>query len=321
MTAASLDRPEVAEYLAAVRAALADVPAAERDDLVAEVEASLIEAADETAEPIVARLGSPEQFAAELRNAAGLDRPAAPAARESKLALRLRTLSARIAAHPAVGAARRLGGELAPIWWVARAYLAVGLVAYVLDTAWSTRYPVLPAIGSSEIGLALIALAVAFSVWFGLQARRHGAPFPRLATVLNLVLVVAAVPVAVEVTSAAAQQGPVAIADTPLPTPVVPGLVSNGVPVDNVYPYSRDGKLLHDVLLYDGAGRPLEIPGNRALDVDRRFVVTNGNRPLFNAFPIRYYEPGTRRVARPNAAPYIELPLLLTPPLPGTEGD
>jgi hypothetical protein len=319
MTAASLDRPEVAEYMAAVRAALADVPAAERDDLIAEVEASLVEAAEETAGPIEARLGPPEQFAAELRHAAGLDRMAAPAARESKLALRLRTLSARIAAHPAVGAARRLGGELAPIWWVARAYLAVGLIAYVLDTAWSTRYPVVPSIGSSEIGLVLITLAVAFSVWAGLQARRHGAPFPRLATVLNLVLLVAAVPVAVEVANAAVQDAPVATAYAP--TPVVPGLVSNGVPVDNVYPYSRDGKLLHDVLLYDGAGRPLEIPGNRGLDIDRRFVVTNGNRPLFNAFPIRYYEPGTRQVARPNAAPYVELPLVLTPPLPGTAGD
>jgi hypothetical protein len=45
-------------------------------------------------------------------------------------------------------------------------------------------------------------------------------------------------------------------------------------------------------------------------------VVTNGNKPLFNVFPIRYYEPGTRRVERPNAVPYVELPLVLTPPLP-----
>ncbi len=45
MTAATAPPPEVAAYLAAVREALADLPAAERDDLVAEVEASLVEAA------------------------------------------------------------------------------------------------------------------------------------------------------------------------------------------------------------------------------------------------------------------------------------
>jgi hypothetical protein len=33
-------------------------------------------------------------------------------------------------------------------------------------------------------------------------------------------------------------------------------------------------------------------------------------------FPIRYYQPGTKRVERPNAAPYIEHPLVVTPPLP-----
>ncbi len=73
-------------------------------------------------------------------------------------------------------------------------------------------------------------------------------------------------------------------------------------------------------MLYDGAGRPIEILSTRVDDPNRRFVVTNGNKPLFNVFPIRYYEPGTRRVARPNAKPYVELPLVLTPPLPTTRG-
>jgi len=68
-------------------------------------------------------------------------------------------------------------------------------------------------------------------------------------------------------------------------------------------------------------GRPLEIPGDRLADSTRRFVVTNGNKPLFNVFPIRYYEPGTHRVARPNAAPYVELPLVRTPPSREEPGD
>ena len=49
--------PEVVAYLAAVRAALADLPAEERDDLLTDVRASLVEAAAESGGNIAARLG------------------------------------------------------------------------------------------------------------------------------------------------------------------------------------------------------------------------------------------------------------------------
>lgn len=306
MTAATAD---VAAYLAAVRSSLRDLPEAERDDLVAEVEASLVESAGEGCS-ISARLGPPEEFAAELRSAAGLHEPAAPARGPSQLAL----LVARLVADPHVARLRSLAVELAPIWWVARAYLAVGAIAYVLDTGWSTRYPMVPRFGSAELGLALIALAMVASVWIGLWMRRES-PFPRLTAAVNAALVLAIVPVALDVTDTRAHDMLVTMAYAPVPQ-VRPDLASGGVKIDNIYPYSRDGKLLHDVLLYDGAGRPIEIPANRGDDPNRRFVVSNGNRPLFNVFPIRYYEPGTRRVERPNAAPYIEHPLVITPPLP-----
>ena len=110
--------PEVAMYLAAVRAALADLPPEERDDLLTDVRASLVEAAAESGGNIAARLGPPEEFAAELRAAAGLHAPA-PVRRDRG---RLIELARRIAADPQV---RRL----VPIWWVARAYVAVGAVA------------------------------------------------------------------------------------------------------------------------------------------------------------------------------------------------
>jgi hypothetical protein len=51
MTAATAVPPEVGRFLAAVRAALADLPEAERDDLLPEVEASLTEAAADTGGP------------------------------------------------------------------------------------------------------------------------------------------------------------------------------------------------------------------------------------------------------------------------------
>ena len=65
MNGTTLERPDVAAYLDAVRSRLADLPAEERDDLVADVEASLLE----SGEPPTL---SPEEFATELREAAGL---------------------------------------------------------------------------------------------------------------------------------------------------------------------------------------------------------------------------------------------------------
>jgi hypothetical protein len=308
MTAATAD---VAAYLAAVRSSLRDLPEAERDDLVAEVEASLVESAVEGGS-ITARLGPPEEFAAELRAAAGLHETTRPERAPSRVALFVE----RLGADPRVARLRSLGVELAPIWWVARGYLAVGAIAYVLDTGWSSRHPIVPRIGSAETGLALVALAIVASVWIGLRMRRHGSPFPRFVAALNAALVVATLPVALEVTDTSTHDMLVAMAYAPTPMQQQVGLTYDGRRVDNIYPYSRDGKLLHDVLLYDGSGTPIEIRSKRVEDPNRRFVVTNGNKPLLNVFPIRYYEFGTKRVERPNAAPYIELPFVVTPPLP-----
>jgi hypothetical protein len=307
MTAATAD---VAAYLAAVRSSLRDLPEAERDDLVAEVEASLVESAGEGGS-ISARLGPPEEFAAELRAAAGLHETPRPERGPSRIAL----LVERLVGDPRVARLRSLAAELAPIWWVARAYLAVGAIAYILDTGWSTRYPVVPRFGTAEMGVVLILLAAVASVWIGLWMRHKDSPFPRVALVANAALVLAILPVTLDVTDTRAHDLLVTMAYAPVPQ-VRPDLASDGVKIDNIYPYSRGGKLLHDVLLYDGAGRPIEIQANRGEDPNRRFVVTNGNEPLFNVFPIRYYEPGTKRVERPNAAPYIEHPHVVTPPLP-----
>ncbi|MGI8801341.1 MAG: HAAS signaling domain-containing protein [Solirubrobacteraceae bacterium] len=74
---------EVAAYLAAVRAAVADLGADERDDLLVEVEASLIETAGEDDRPIVERLGPPAEFAAELRASAGRSGAPSPSWRRS----------------------------------------------------------------------------------------------------------------------------------------------------------------------------------------------------------------------------------------------
>jgi hypothetical protein len=309
MTAATAPPPDVTAYLAAVRDALSDLPDAERDDLLAEVEDSLLEAAGEGGS-ISARLGPPAEFAAELRVAAGLHETTATQARTTPS---IRELAARLANHPGVAALRRLGHELAPIWWVLRAYLAVGAIAYIFDTGWSTRYPVVPRFDSAKFGLALVILAMIASVWLGLRTRRAGWRYPRLVTALNAALVVAIVPVSLDLANTSAYDSLVAAAYAPPPA-ATPQLSYDGILVENVYPYSRSGRLLHDVLLYDALGRPLDIGGLG--DPQRRLLETVDGKPMFNSFPIRYFEPNTMRVANPNAGPQIDVPEITTPALP-----
>jgi hypothetical protein len=58
--------------------------------------------------------------------------------------------------------------------------------------------------------------------------------------------------------------------------------------------------------------------GERTVDSSRRVLRTRGG-PIYNSFPIRYYEPGTRRVARPRLAPPVEWSPIVTPKLPATK--
>ena len=75
-TATSLSQ-EVLRYAAGVRAELADLTPAQRDDLFEDLEDHLSEVAAELDEPLQSRLGPPEIYAAELRASAGIA-PAMP---------------------------------------------------------------------------------------------------------------------------------------------------------------------------------------------------------------------------------------------------
>jgi HAAS domain-containing protein len=290
--------PEVTEYLAAVRAALDDLPPTERDDLLAEVEPSLLDAASETGGQMSARLGPPEEFAAELRAAAGLHAPPAAAGG----APRLLDLVRRLARHPRLRELRRL----APIWWVVRGYLAVAAIAVLAGADWSIRYFLVPHVGTAWLGILVILAAILLSIWIGLRTGRSN----RLLALVNLVVLAGAVPV---VSHFQDRQLPVRVVQLTLFQPTE-GLTLNGVPVNNIYPYSRSGRLLHDVLLYTGAGVPLDAAG-AAIDPQRRILRTQSGKQIFNAYPVRYFDPGTGEVAHPNAGPRVHIPQIETPPL------
>jgi len=301
----STDVPaEVQAYLAAVRATLSDLPAAERDDLLAEVELSLCEAAGESGS-IGARLGSPQEFAAELRSAAGLHEPPEAAPRVT-----IQHAIARLASHPSMGAAGRVATDLASVWWVGRAYVVVAALAALTNSGWSTRFPAVPRFGSAQAGVAGILVAVVASIAVGLRLRTAGPRLRSVAVAANLVCVALMLPVASHLDKGSLPPTSVIAVAEPFS---VPGLANNGAPVQNIYPYSTGGQLLHDVLLYDGAGNPINIGGN-VPDPNRRVLTTSANTSVFNSFPIRYFEPGTVHVAHPNAGPAVTTPSILPPP-------
>jgi hypothetical protein len=297
---------DVKAYLSAVRARLDDLPAAERDDLLADVEASIRDSASESDAPVELRLGPPESFADELRGAAGLPPRAETAADALRPGLReqLAAADAFFATSPTTSWLR----DLAPLWWVLRGIVAVGLfeILYgksVLGGDGPHTYALLVALA--------VGLAVTVSVAVGLRRPRRNTAL----VLVNLVLALAAAPVMWNAVS----DGRAAVFDdrvvTEARTESAPsGLVSDGDPVENVYAFDREGRLLHDVRLFDQNGRPLVI-GADGQDPNRRAVRTRAGKLAFNAFPIRYFEPGTKRVADPAAGVPAHPSPLTTKPL------
>jgi hypothetical protein len=286
MSAATL--PEAAAaYLAALERELADLPADERAELLEEVEASLLAAGDDPE----ATLGTPARFAAELRASAGLaPAPAVPAAPREPAWTRLKR-------DPAFRSALATARELAPIWWAARAYLVLAALTVGTREVYAVPFPRLS--GYPALDVVLVALAVAVSITLGLVGRRHAGRLRTLRIALNVAAVACLVlfPEFVERSRGGAQE------IVTVPAPTISGVANNGKRVQNVYPYDRKGRLLHDVRLFDENGLPLSVgPGDN--DPDRRPVETRVGRIVFNAFPIRYFDPGTRRVTHPDAVPH-----------------
>jgi len=314
MTTAAGSSAEIEAYLAAVRAALSDIPEDERADLLAEVEASLVEAVGEGDRPI-ASLGPPEAFAAELRSSAGLGETAVKPYRGGDLAA-IRALAIEFANRPAVRAIVRTARELAPAWWLVRGVLLVAAVAAATGASRSIAHPWLPHLPSARATAFWVVAAVVASFAVGLRTRgRASAAIVIAVLAIDLAALLAIVPVERHV-----RDTPSAYA---LGVPAVefvraapsPGLLLHGRRVMNIYPYSRTGTLLHDVLLYDDTGRPITL----GLGPDPLRRVTHGvsDQVIANTFPIRYFARNTspRRVVNPDASPRVRVPEIITPSL------
>ena len=249
------------DYLAAVEHELADLPVDDRSALLEDLALHLDAlAAEEDDRPIAVRLGPADAYAADLRSAAGLPprggRPPAAGNWRERLDGALGTPAGRRMVIAARGLLRLLG-DLRPAWWVLRGYLLVA-VPCLLHEDGVRDFPVPAPLGSDELGVLLVVLAVTGSVLLG----RRGLPRP--AGVL-----VGAAGVALVVVSAVVAQGEWSDVVEPdpgflaAPAPEQPDetypLLSRYGPVTDVFPYAADGTRLEGVLLYDQDGRPLHV--------------------------------------------------------------
>jgi hypothetical protein len=245
---------EARGYSAAVRAELSDLPVEVVEELTGGLEADLAELAAESSTPLLDRLGSPRDYAAELRSSAGLaDRagtvpgPSRPGFWErSAEGLREdhRRLLASLRARPWWPGAVDRGVQLRPAWWVLRG--AVG--GWVLGS-------LLGAQGLLALLLVLGAAAVSLEV----GRRSWTEHWQRRLLVAGNVLAVVVLPFAV----AAAVAGPREVYVYPSSTTsdgsseMSQGVWSDGQVVTNIYPYDAQGQPLSGVQLLDDYGRPL----------------------------------------------------------------
>ena len=304
-TSSAVRNREARVYLDGVAAELADLPQDDRADLLDELAAHVDELVAETDVPLPARLGSPAEYAAELRASAGLP----PAQARGRAGARVRERFVGIAERRQVVAIRGFLGALRPFWWVLRAWVVVGIVAMwpgQTTPAWADAMPLIPRVGTPLVGLVVLLAVVVASVQLGRRGRSLPTGGRRGVLALNVVAAVMLVPVLVSVGESSVQRN---VYHSVHRVQVAPteGVYASGSRVRNIYAYDASGTLLHDVRLYDQDGLPVSL--GPAPDGTRKPVVDGQGRLVENAFPYRYVEP-EGAVADPDAGPSVDVPPL-----------
>ncbi|WP_315098215.1 hypothetical protein [uncultured Cellulomonas sp.] len=263
---------DVAAYAAAVRRSLADLGPELVDDLTDDLDADLAEAlADERhvahGRGLLEQFGPPEEYAAELRTAAGLA-PSTSDQRRVRLfrdpvedaqrlgAWALRGLRAQAWWVPTEG----FLVALRPAWWLLRGWVVYQLVA--LGSGASGWFPQnLPAL-LVLVGCVVLSVQWGRSAWF--QSRRVA----WLAATANVVAVVAVLPLLGWVQDHVGDReqvfdqyqaggfGPSGTQTIYQDRPV-DGVVVDGMQVSNLFVYDSGGNPLTDVQVYDDRGRPV----------------------------------------------------------------
>jgi hypothetical protein len=319
--------PNVTVFVAAVRQRLVDLTEEEREELVGGLEGDM---SDLVSERGVEALPEPAAYAAELRAAAGFAAEADATGR--------RTLSTWARVERVLDASaerwdRFAGGlpgspwellvSLRPVWWVLRAWIALQLV----DLLWgsgSYNYGLSPIPSLMGWGLPLLVVAVTGSVLIGLGKLWPGPGRSGLGgRLVLLALNVLAISLLWVTLGSVYTPGKAALWGGDMGSSgsvgaVTHGLVFNGEPIANVYPYDAQGRPLTGVQLVDRQGRRLSItrnPYGEATGWGEFALVPwrNGRTSHFNVFPLpeRRADPDTGEPigdARMQTPPYASLP-------------
>ena len=229
-------------YLAMVREALADLPAAERDDLLEDLPGHLAETLADTGG--LKQLGTPQAYAAELRSAAG-SLADAVAGRASRVA-------AVVAEQPYGRQLLAFLPELRPGWWVLRGYLLVAVPAAFGLLFGLGVPPFVTLFGSDALGLIATLSSVVASVKLGRRTAGETRQRRQLVVAGNAALVglvlVAGLGLRAQV---GFNEGVVYAADTSY-------LQGPDGGISNIYAFDSAGRPLRDVQLFDQEGRPID---------------------------------------------------------------
>ena len=286
---------DVAGYAAAVRAALSTLPDGERDSLIEDLENHLAEVASESGLPLRERLGEPEEYAEELKSAYGAVSARAKMSQRGLFRQKASAVMDGASGSRAYREMRALLPELRPGWWVLRAYLVVLVFAFILRDGGNLRPIPNPFSKGGLLQILATLIAIVFSVRLGRRGVPIGKGWRLAALMLNGAIAVLSLPVFVAMGtgySYAYSSDSVDPYFSAASAGYYPGFT-------NIYPYSKDGTPLRDVLLYDQDGRPL-IPVRSGVVTDVPIGVDG--LPVPNAYPLNQRDSNGDPVLPPRVA-------------------
>jgi GNAT superfamily N-acetyltransferase len=318
MTATTSVEPAIADFAARVRRSLDDLPEDEIEDLTEGLEADLTEKAlDED-------LGDPEEYAIELRSAAGLPaRPVKTGMFWSLAGIRLWrvAVATRIRRHAIGAQLLDFAVALRPGWWILRAWTVFQVTLLVVGGR-----GIVSTLPETPFRWLFFASLAVVSVQWG---RGRWLPqWLRFAKVLISTFALLALPFLL---AAAASSAAWAYAESvnPPPEQFPVGLTQNGESITNVFAYDANGASMTGVQLFDQNGKPLSAkpPGGDFITTSDATAlvpsdsVTSGNG--WNVYPLESIpltaidtmtgRPAPDATTTPAKAPFTRVQPLLTP--------
>jgi hypothetical protein len=278
----------VVEYVRCVRAELDDLSADEVEELTGGLEADLADAlASEQQEDPRARFGAPADYAAELRAAAGLAPRAVPGGGRRGVRAAWSDGLAGLRRQPWWEPTSGYLVSLRPAWWLVRAAVVAVGITLVFG-------------GGGAVGLLALVVLLVLSVPAGRRRwQDHGTSRRLVVAALNaaaVLVLVGGLLAALFTGGSSDGYSETAQYGYPSSGEFGDGLVNDGYPVVNVFPYDQDGEPLENVQLFDDRGRPLNPAGESYLDAQGRSVeyvpgVDENGRQRWNTYPLRERDP------------------------------